>query len=142
MEVGFMKRFTAITMITAIMAVLLATFVPIMVGASGDDFGIRFTTDADDRLQLDTEGSVFKQTDGEKAWAKFITKYRNFIVGVSGIGAVTMVGVFILNFMKLGIHSTSNKRSDVLIGLIWSGAAAAGLGAVAFIVGFFYNAIT
>jgi hypothetical protein len=84
MEVGFMKRFTAITMITAIMAVLLATFVPIMVGASGDDFGIRFTTDADDRLQLDTEGSVFKQTDGEKAWAKFITKYRNFIVGVSG----------------------------------------------------------
>jgi hypothetical protein len=141
MEVGFMKRFTAITMIAAIMAVLLATFVPVIAGASGEDFDIGFRMGTDGKLELDRQGSA-AQTDGQTAWARFITKYRNFIVGVSGIGAVTMVGVFILNFMKLGIHSTSNKRSDVLVGLIWSGAAAAGLGAVAFIVGFFYNAIT
>ena len=123
-----------VTMSTMFMTVAMAD------GESSEDFEIGFTVDEETgRMDLNRGGSA--QQDGQSAWQRLIERYRNFIVGVSGIGAITMLGVFIVNFMKLGTNATSNKRSDIITGLIWSGVAAAGLGAVAFIVGFFYNAI-
>lgn len=75
------------------------------------------------------------------AWTDFIAKYRNFIIGISGLGAVAMVMFFIFNFMKLGATSGNpSERTKALTGLIWSGVAAAGLGSVTIIVGFFYSA--
>ena len=83
-------------------------------------------------------------TQGSKnmndSFSKIIDKYKNVITFVSAIGAVTMVGVFIFNFAKLGTTSGNpSERSKVTHALIWSGLAAAGLGSVALIVGVFYG---
>lgn len=92
--------------------------------------------------QLVVSGGGMDYADSDTAWNDFIIKYRGFIVGVSGIGAVSMIAFFIFNFLKLGAVSTNpSERAKVLQGLIWSGLAAAGLGAVSIIVGFFYGAL-
>lgn len=92
--------------------------------------------------KLDITGGGFEYEDSDSAWNGFISKYRGFIVGVSGLGAVSMIAFFIMNFLKLGAVSTNpSERAKVLQGLIWSGLAAAGLGAVSIIVGFFYGAL-
>lgn len=81
-------------------------------------------------------------TDSTSAWSAFLAKYRMFIVGISGVGAVTMVVLFIIQFLKLGASAGNPQaRTQALTGVLWTGIAAAGLGAVSIIVGFFYNAI-
>jgi hypothetical protein len=77
------------------------------------------------------------------SFTKIINKYKTVITFVSAIGAVTMVAVFILNFMKLGTTSGNPaERSKCITALIWSGLAAAGLGSVALVVGVFYGALS
>lgn len=84
-----------------------------------------------------------KKKKGGKAWSDLIEKYRFFIAGISGIAAVSMILFFIINFMKLGASSGNpSERSKAIMGLIFSGLAAAGLGAVTFIVGIFFNALS
>lgn len=76
------------------------------------------------------------------SFSRIIDKYKTVITFVSAIGAVTMVAVFILNFMKLGTTSGNPaERSKCIGALIWSGLAAAGLGSVALVVGIFYGAL-
>jgi len=92
--------------------------------------------------QLNVSGGGMDYSDADGAWNGFLTKYKNFISGFSGIGAISMIAFFIFNFMKLGAVSTNpSERAKVLQGLIWSGIAAAGLGAVSIIVGFFYGVL-
>lgn len=92
--------------------------------------------------KLVVNGGGMNYDNADSAWNNFIIKYRGFIVGVSGLGAVSMIAFFIFNFLKLGAVSTNpSERAKVLQGLIWSGLAAAGLGAVSIIVGFFYGAL-
>lgn len=80
--------------------------------------------------------------NSENAWNTLLSKYRNLIIGVSAVAAVTMVLIFMINFVRLGASSGNpNARSNALVGLLWSGISAVGLGAVALIVGIFYNAI-
>lgn len=95
-----------------------------------------------DNGKLDITGGGMDYSDGDSAWSAFLGKYKAFIVGVSGVGAISMIAFFIFNFMKLGATSSNpQERSKVLQGLIWSALAAAGLGAVTIIVGFFYGAL-
>lgn len=76
------------------------------------------------------------------AWNNLFARYKAFIVGISGIGAITMIVLFIVNFLKLGASAGNPQaRSQALSGVLWTGLAAAGLGAATIIVGFFYNAI-
>ena len=76
----------------------------------------------------------------DDAFTTIIDKYKVVITFVSAIGAVTMVAIFIINFMKLGTTSGNpTERSRCITALIWSGLAAAGLGSVALIVGVFYG---
>ena len=90
-----------------------------------------------DPLTIDQAGD-----NTNNAFAKIIDKYKTVITFISAIGAVTMVGVFIMNFMKLGTTSGNpTERSKCITGLIWSGLAAAGLGSVALIVGIFYGVL-
>ncbi len=78
----------------------------------------------------------------DDSFSKIIDKYKTVITFVSAIGAVTMVAVFILNFMKLGTTAGNpTERSKCITALIWSGLAAAGLGSVALVVGIFYGAL-
>jgi hypothetical protein len=103
--------------------------------------GVKFEVNSDGQLTVNSD-SEFKKASSISAWNDLIKKYRKFIVGVSGIGAVSMIGFFIVQFMKLGASAGNPQaRSQALVGVLWTGIAAAGLGAITTIVGFFYNAI-
>lgn len=92
--------------------------------------------------KLSVTGGGFTNGASAEAWKSFIEKYRNFIVGIAGIGAVTMIVLFIIQFLKLGASAGNPQaRSQALVGVLWTGIAAAGLGAVTIIVGFFYNSV-
>lgn len=87
----------------------------------------------------DVSGSANSMDD---SFSKIIDKYKTVITFVSAVGAVTMIAIFILNFMKLGTTSGNpTERSKCITALIWSGLAAAGLGSVALVVGIFYGAL-
>lgn len=47
-------------------------------------------------------GAGFEAGSSTEAWKQIITKYRYFIAGISGIAAITMVVIFIFQFIKLG----------------------------------------
>ena len=92
-------------------------------------------------LQIANNGVVNATSNSTQAtFGKIMDKYKAVITFVSGIATVTMVAIFILNFMKLGSTATNpTERQKVLTGLIWSGIAAALLGSVTLIVGVFYG---
>ena len=91
--------------------------------------------------KLDVSGGGMEgNSTSTSVWNNLLNKYKGLIVGFSGVGAISMIAFFIFNFMKLGaVSSNPSERAKVLQGLIWSGLAAAGLGAVGLIVGFFYG---
>lgn len=96
----------------------------------------------DNKGKLSIVGPGGKVQKKESLVTQTITKYRVVIAGISGIGAVSMILFFILNFIKLGAMSSNPEgRSRAVMGLILSGVAAAGLGAVTFVVGIFFNAL-
>ena len=92
-------------------------------------------------LQVNNDGTVVSASNSTAdTFGKIMEKYKGVITFVGGIATVTMVAIFILNFMKLGSTSTNpTERQKVLTGLIWSGIAAALLGSVTLIVGVFYG---
>jgi hypothetical protein len=84
--------------------------------------------------------STIENNETAGSWNKLILKYRNFIVGFSGIAALTMLLNFIINFTKLGANATNpNKRHEIIVSLVFTGVATMLLGAVSIIVGLFYN---
>lgn len=96
----------------------------------------------DDNGKLVVSGNGMNYSSSASAINAFIAKYKTVVVGISGLGAVSMLLFFIYNFLRLGSTSANpQERSKVITGLVWSGLAAAGLGAVSLIVGFFYNAL-
>lgn len=95
-------------------------------------------------VNIDENGEVVVDSEATQqgAWTTLIEKYKNFIVGFSGIAAVTMVAAFILQFMKLGTTAGNpSERSKAVSGILWTGIAAALLGAVSLITGIFYGFI-
>lgn len=97
----------------------------------------------DFKIGIDEEGNLDVTIgDQNQGWKGIIIRYRKFIVGIAGVAAVTMVLLFIFQFIKLG-QSAGNPqaRSQALTGVLWTGVAAAGLGAVAIITSLFYGAI-
>lgn len=110
--------------------------------SKGDDIGgVEVKVDADGKLQI-SGNENFKNGGSTSAWNSLFTKYRTFIVGISGIGAISMIVFFVIQFMKLGASAGNPQaRSQALAGVLWTGLAAAGLGAVTIVVGFFYNSI-
>jgi len=117
---------------------MMSLFTPIVAHASGvGDVNVKVTS-----AGMTISGGGFTST-GADAWNNFIGKYKKFIIGISGIGAVTMIVLFIIQFLKLGASAGNPQaRSQALVGVLWTGIAAAGLGAVTVIVGFFYGAVS
>lgn len=112
------------------------------VSDANDPNSVQVTIDANGKLQISGGGFGNGKVSSADAWSKFIAKYQNFITGLAGIGAVTMIVLFIFQFLKLGASAGNPQaRSQALAGCLWTGIAAMGLGAVTIIVGFFYNAI-
>ena len=129
-----LKRVGAMLILALMMSLSAISFTQINSNAIGD---VSVKVDGKGGL---TVGGDLNQGNSANSWNNFLDKYKGFIVGVSGIGAITMIGVLIFNFIKLCTSSTNpGERTKVLQGLVWSAIAAAGLGAVAIIVGFFYG---
>lgn len=111
-----------------------ATFTKANNDDNNDDAGGGGSTD--DVLVISL-GGLNKSTD---AGARILAEYRNIIIGVSGIAALTFIVLFIMNFLKLG-QTTGNpqERQSAIMALILTGVGAAGSGGVLLFVTFFYN---
>ena len=118
----------------------LSIILSLFIGSMAMEMNTHAIFDSKD-LTIGSDGAVSTQTDGSKgAFSKIIDKYKGVITFVGGIGAITMIGIFIFHFMKLGSTAANpSERAKITTGLIWSGLAAAGLGSVALIVGVFYG---
>ena len=78
--------------------------------------------------------------NSEEAKATVIEKYKALITFIGGIITVTMVAIFIIQFLKLGtISSNPRDRKEVITGLLISGVSAALMGSITFFVGVFYG---
>ena len=109
--------------------------VDVQAGYTGSGKDKKFTVAIDGITNVNEDSQV-------SIWEKIFTQYRGVIVGLSGVGAITMIVFFIMNFMKLGASAGNPQaRTQALVGIIWTGLAAAGLGGVTLFVGFFYNVL-
>ena len=131
----------------AIFMIIALTCMPITVSAANaanktDTFGsddISVTYGQDGTLKLGDAYGGDNATQ-ESVWNKIFTQYKGIIMGVTGIGTLTMVILFIFNFMQLGKSATNpQERQKALTGLLWTGLAAAGLGGVTIFVGLAQN---
>ena len=81
-------------------------------------------------------------SDDTSSWNQIFSRFKGVIVGITGVGTLVMIVLFIVQFMKLGASAGNPQaRSQALTGVLWTGIAAALLGSVTIVVGFFYNAI-
>lgn len=97
--------------------------------------------DSNGKVSLkDEKGQALKNK--EDALNDVLTQARTFVVFLSGIGSLTVIGCFILNFINLA-NSKGNPegRKKAINGLIVCGIATAGLGSVTLITQLFYNMI-
>ena len=101
---------------------------------------IRFNVDGTVSVK-DEDGNALKSK--ETALNEVLTETRTFVVFFSGIGSLTAIACFILNFINLG-NSKGNPegRKKAVNGLIVSGIATAGLGSVTLVTQLFYNMIS
>lgn len=140
MNRGIMFSLVMALVVTIVMAFSSPIVADAQTAKNNDPNNVSVTVDGQGNLKV--TGGGFTNGGSAQAWNDFIAKYKNFITGIAGIGAVTMVVLFIVQFMKLGASAGNPQaRSQALVGVLWTGIAAAGLGAVTLIVGFFYNAI-
>jgi hypothetical protein len=78
--------------------------------------------------------------DWRRVAAMVLVEYKGFIVGLSGIATLLVLGMFVVNFIGLATNAgQANKRSEKISALLNCGIAAAGLGSVTLIVGVFWN---
>ena len=68
-----------------------------------------------------------------------LVEYKGFITGFSGIATLLVLGMFVVNFVGLALDGGSNKRSEKIQNILHCAIAAAGLGSVTLVVGFFWN---
>lgn len=102
-------------------------------------------TTGDIDVSIDDKGGLVVDGingDDKSAWNQLFSRIKGIIVGITGVGTLVMIVLFIIQFMKLGASAGNPQaRSQALTGVLWTGVAAALLGSVTIIVGFFYNAI-
>lgn len=83
-----------------------------------------------------------ENADKDNFFNTVLTEYQGIITFIAGIGTVSMVLFFILNFINLGkSQGNPQERQKAISGLIISGIASAGLGSVTMIVALFFNAL-
>lgn len=112
-------------------------FNPIVTEARNVEVNDGSLTIQNGEISLTGPGNI---TNGTAAKATVIEKYKAIITFVGGIITVTMVAVFIIQFLKLGmIPSNPRERKEIITGLLISGFSAALMGSITFFVGVFYG---
>ena len=90
------------------------------------------------------ESNGFKKaTDEGGAINAVLAEYRHLITVGSGIASLTLIAVFIFNFMRLG-NSKGNpaERNKAIMGLVFAGIATALTGSVTLFTSLFYNFVS
>lgn len=95
-----------------------------------------------DNGELNIGGFQSNDEDKGKIFNKVLTEYKGVVTFITGIALVSMIMFFVFNLISLG-NSKGNpqERQKAITGLIVSGIATAGLGAINIIVALFYNMI-
>lgn len=130
-----------------LMGMLLMVMVPQVAfatdGASDPNGG---TGDFSERFEM--EGGKLKDSAKEKnstnnTFNLIFEKYRGVIAGVSGIVAISMMLLFIIQAFRLGSSAhNASERQKATQGLIWLGIATAISGSVSLFTGLFYGMLT
>ena len=69
-----------------------------------------------------------------------LVEYKGFITGISGIATLLVLAMFVVNFISLALDGgVANKRAEKIGNILHCAIAAAGLGSVTLVVGFFWN---
>lgn len=95
----------------------------------------------DKGIRFDAENSTFDKTSNSVgAINRILEEYRIWVVFGSGMTSFIMMGLFIINFMKLA-NSKGNPqaRQKATSGLIFTGVGTALTGSVTLITQLFYN---
>lgn len=144
MSVAMQKNISLGLVLAFVFSLFMMLTAPIQAHAEskGDDIGgVEVKVDSNGKLVI-SGNENFSNGGTTSAWDNLFKKYRTFIVGISGIGAISMIVFFVIQFMRLGASAGNpSARSQAVVGVLWTGLAAAGLGAVTIVVGFFYNSI-
>ena len=95
-----------------------------------------------DKGELNIGGFQSNDEDKGKIFNKVLTEYKGVVTFITGIALVSMIMFFVFNLISLG-NSKGNpqERQKAITGLVVSGVATAGLGAINIIVALFYNMI-
>lgn len=116
-----------------IILLLIAIILPTVSLASGLNIGI------DDTGLITIHKGKSK---APSAWNELIEKYKGFIVGVSAIGALTSLLLFIKAFIALGASENNQyQRQAAIKGVLWTGISTALLGATGLITSIFYGIV-
>lgn len=136
-----MKKSFIGTIALLLMIVLISN--PITVFADEDNLNTNIVIGMDENGLIKLTGDdVDAEKESAKAWSLLIDRYKNFVIGISGIGAVTMVALFIVYFLRLGaVGAYPMDRRRILIGLFVTGISAAMLGAISLVTYVFYFAL-
>lgn len=130
-----------ITFILTLFMLLFVCINPMKTNAKGDETNSEETKTAKVEVK---DGKVVLNSgfdNQDDAFAHVIDKYKILITFFAAIGAITMVGIFIYTFIKLGASSGNPmERQKCITGLIITGIATALLGSTALFVGLFYGA--
>lgn len=127
-----------------ILLLIIMTFISLMpiMSVFQDDYKVSAFS-ATDLTFVDGKAVVTGfEGEGAAAWESVIGKYKEFIVGIGSVATVTFIIFFILNITKVAASATNpTARSQAIMGVIWTGIAAALLGSVTIWFGFFYNSL-
>lgn len=129
------RKFVGVVFLLSVILIILSPTSAFATNGDGffKDFNVEIGAGGDLSYTEPTAGSGF---------AGILEKYKGFIVGVGGIAAVTMVAIFIFHLISLGKSAGNPQaRTQALTGLMWTGVATAGLGAVALITALFYGSL-
>jgi len=130
-----------LTLCMFVLPVLNGSFIT-TVHADDDNSTIPEISIKDNKVDFGTNQNFGQGKDQSDFWGTILSQGRGFVVGISGIGALIAIAVFIISFMKLGTSAGNPQaRTQALTGILWSGIAAAGLGSVTLITGLFYGAL-
>ena len=78
----------------------------------------------------------------DETWTIIFAKYKTFIVGFTGVCALSCLLAFIMCFMKLGAAANNpSARSSAMTGCLVTGIGTALLGSISIVFGFFFNAV-
>lgn len=96
-------------------------------------------------ISMSDDGSSIQVTGletSESTWTTIFKKYKQQILGVSGVFTLTFVIFFLRSFAAIGANADNpTGRSNAIKGALWTGIATALCGSVMIVMGLFWNAL-